>query len=267
MNYKLIKIKLNEEIINLTFIDDLNDSHKLKVTLDDYLDFKLKENIVLDNETFNKLKEKEKYTLAYLSALRRLAIKDYSVYKMKQSLKQKYDLTKEDLDLIIKDLIKKDLLNDERYILSKSSYLSNNGYSYKMIINKLKDDGVNFDLINKLVKEDKNEESIKLNNKANKYLKTIKGKSVLNKKQLIMQKLINDGFNIELSKKIVETLNFNEDKNLEKENLIKEYNKVCLKYKKKYQDYELKNKIINSLMLKGYRYDDILDVLNNGGKN
>ena len=48
---------------------------------------------------------------------------------------------------------------------------------------------------------------------------------------------------------------------IEKEILKKDYQKIKARYIKKYQGYELKQKIYSALALKGYKYDEIQSVL------
>ena len=77
----------------------------------------------------------------------------------------------------------------------------------------------------------------------------------LKQKSLLMQKLLRDGFEDEYVFRLINQIEFVEtDEQIER--LKQELNKLQIKYSK-YSDYEKKNKIINSLMSKGYSYNQI----------
>lgn len=83
----------------------------------------------------------------------------------------------------------------------------------------------------------------------------------LKQKSLLMHKLLRDGFDEEYVYRLINQIEFVEtDEQIER--LKQEINKLQIKYSK-YSDYEKKNKIINSLMLKGYSYNQINLYLNN----
>lgn len=254
-DYQINKVTSKEDFISLYLSDNSQEKYRLKVTYDDYLTYSLSPKTWIDENLFEKLKKKENYILAYSGALRRLAIKDYSIYKLKESLKQKYELSPNVLNEIIDKLISLNYLDDERYVQSKLSILSDSSYSKRMIYQKLLKDGINKSLIDKYY-VDKSESSIAII-KAEKYKKSIINKSVNQTKLTIQNKLLNDGFNLEDIKIAISKLDFKDELNDEVSKCQNQASKLLSKYSKKYSGYELKNKIYQALMQKGYKSDDI----------
>ena len=256
---KIVTVKLKDDFVSLKVEDD-ESAYKLTVSLDDYLNYRLKENGYISYKQYDELKENEALILAYKSALRRLGIKDYSESKMRQALYQKYKLTKGNLDKVIGLLKEHDYLNDERYTKYRIDYLLNQNSSKRMIYKKLKEEGIEEELIDRFYPKH-NVEIESIQSKANKYLKTIRNKSLNAKKNALLAKLVGDGFDMSLAKETIEKLDFKEDVNKQSLLLEKEYEKAFNKYSKKYEDYELKNRIYIYLLSKGFISDDINRIL------
>ena len=261
-SYKIYKTTLSDDLIILRLINDQGEKIKLSVLMDDYYNFKITKKSRLDINTIHEIQNKEVRTLAYRSALKRLSIKDYSVYKMKESLRNKYDIPENELNELIKNLKDKGLLDDDKYTINRINILSNTSLSLKAIKQKLLQDGISKELIDKNIKEDINEEINKARKKADKYSASIKGKSVNAKKKAIFTKLINDGFKSDDIKRIIEQLDFSKDATKENDLLKLEVEKAYLKYHRKYEGYELKNRIYRNLASKGFNIEKINDLIN-----
>ena len=253
IKYTITKIKEKENCV-IFFLDN---NEKITVSIENY--FKYKDLKGFDETIYSSLKDEEKILLAYNGSLRKLSIKDHSEKQIKDYLFKNYDLSYQEVISIINKLIKYDLINDDRFCQSRINYLSSS-YSYKQIKAKLIKDGINDELINKYLVVDEENEEAKALKIANKYLSTIKNKSVNLTKHSILSKLIQNGYSVDISKKVTNSLIINGDNELEI--LNKEYNKALNKYSKKYSDYELRNKIYSYLLSKGFNGDDIKEVIN-----
>ncbi len=93
-------------------------------------------------------------------------------------------------------------------------------------------------------------------------MRSITNKSYNAKKTAIMAKLLNDGFDYNLAKQVMNTLDFSNSMLQEKELIRKEASKALKKYEKKFQDTELRNKIYLYLASKGFVSDDIYALIN-----
>ncbi|MBP5280472.1 MAG: RecX family transcriptional regulator, partial [Erysipelotrichaceae bacterium] len=93
---------------------------------------------------------------------------------------------------------------------------------------------------------------------AQKYSKD-KNKSLKALNQNILVKLTGNGFSYENARKAVDSLDISNENELEL--LSKEYFKALKKYEKKYEDYDLRNHIYAYLLNKGFKSDDIRQVM------
>ena len=247
--YPIRKIKAYETYV-MVFLDD----EKIQVSDDDYFTYGLKDLKGLDGSLYETLKEHEILLKAYRGCLRKISSRDQTVKQIDDYLYQK-GIKRPQRKPIIDKLISYGLLDDEKYCISHISYLQNSSLSVKQIREKLKKAGISDELIEKHLKSDYESESNKALSLAKKYERSIRNKSVNQKKQNILNKLVSAGFSYEMSLKAIESLVLDDGNELEL--LRKEYLKALKKYEKKYEGYDLKQHITSYLMGKGFGYDDI----------
>lgn len=73
----------------------------------------------------------------------------------------------------------------------------------------------------------------------------------------IVQGLMNKGFTYDLARKTVGKLDISADDNMEADLISKELEKLYRKYSRKYDGYELKQRLIQALARKGFEFDQI----------
>lgn len=261
-NYLIEKTVLNDNCVELTLKSFNGESEKLTISIDAYVSLGLRKNSRFSKLNFKMFKELEVYPIAYRSCIKRLANKDYSTKMMYDYLNQKYALNKDRAKIIVDELIKKGFLDDFRYANSKINSFQANFYSRKKMIVKLTSDGISNDIIDKVLKNQDNNELAFAKKKANKYYNSIIDKSYMLKKNTIMNKLINDGFDYNICKEALNSLDFSTSLLQEKEIIKKEANKALKKYIRKYSGTELRNHIYLALVSKGFQYDDIYALIN-----
>lgn len=241
-------------------------SNKYKVFIDDkelilYEDIIIKYELLYKKEIDNKLlKDIEKDNYRYLTY--DLAVKYISIrMRSKKELKE-YLLKKgfNDLEInnTIEKLLKQNLINDDlfckSYINDKLN-LSNDG------INKIKQSllqlGVEEDIIDNNICNTPNELIInRLTKIINKELK-LNAKLPINKlKNKIINKCIMLGYNYENINEILNTINIKNNSNIKND-----YDKLIIKYNKKYEGTKLKLFIKNKLYQKGYSVDEINNIM------
>lgn len=241
-------------------------SNKYKVFIDDkelilYEDIIIKYELLYKKEIDNKLlKDIEKDNYRYLTY--DLAVKYISIrMRSKKELKE-YLLKKGFNDLEINNtidkLLKQNLINDDlfckSYINDKLN-LSNDG------INKIKQSllqlGVEEDIIDNNICNTPNELIInRLTKIINKELK-LNAKLPINKlKNKIINKCIMLGYNYENINEILNTINIKNNSNIKND-----YDKLIIKYNKKYEGTKLKLFIKNKLYQKGYSVDEINNIM------
>ena len=255
IDYKISKIKESNNYIVLY----LDNDEKLYVSIEAYFKHNLANLKGFDNKTYELLKKEENLILGYNAVLKKLSIKDHSIKQIKDFLYLKRKLNSDEVNKIIDKLIQYNLLDDEKYCIERINYLNEQLFSIKQIKNKLKNEGISNESIEKYIVSDSNKEYEKINKLVNKYLNTIKNKSLNAKKQLILNKVVNLGFNYDDVKMAIDSLNIKVDN--EYELLKKEYLKIKNKYQRKYESYDLKYRISGYLMNKGFKLEDINKVM------
>ena len=255
IDYKITKIKESNNYIVLY----LDNNEKLYVSIEAYFKHNLANLKGFDNKTYELLKKEENLILGYNAVLKKLSIKDHSIKQIKDFLYLKRKLNSDEVNKIIDKLIQYNLLDDEKYCIERINYLNEQLFSIKQIKNKIKNEGISNELIEKYIVSDSNKEYEKINKLVNKYLNTIKNKSLNAKKQLILNKVVNLGFNYDDVKMAIDSLNIKVDN--EYELLKKEYLKIKNKYQRKYESYDLKYRISGYLMNKGFKLEDINKVM------
>lgn len=261
-SYKVVKTRLSNDTVKLTIKNKMDDELKLILSVDDYYNHGFRKDSLISLKLANELKENENVVLAYRNALRKLSMKDYSVKQMKESLLRKYELTQYQLYTVINKLQELGLLNDHKYTITRIGVLKESLMSKRAIFNKLIKEGITKEIIEELYEDDDESELLKARKKALKYQVLIKGKSLSYKKQTILTKLVNDGFDLEMSKMVVGELDFSKEMLIEDELLKIQAEKAYNKYRNKYEGYELRNHVFNYLASKGFNLEAIYTVIN-----
>lgn len=251
--YKITKIKDNGNYIVLY----LNNEEKYKISIETY--FKYQKYNGLDLNGYQFVIKEDKYISAYNSCLRKLSIKDFSVKQISNFLVSKFNLDDDEINRIVNKLMDYGLLDDIRYCQNRISYFNNNLYSYKSIKNKLILEGIEENVINDYLKYSYDYELDKAKDLVLKFDQKIKNKSSNSKKQSILSKLVSLGYSYEIAKNALNCININSVNDVDL--LNREYLKALKKFERKYENYELKNHIVNYLLSKGFSYDDIKDVM------
>lgn len=92
-----------------------------------------------------------------------------------------------------------------------------------------------------------------------KYQHKLPSKALTDK---IIQGLLNKGFSYDLAKGIVSQLSLEQDSQHIEDLLDQEFDKLLRKYSRRYDGYQLKQKLYQALYRKGYDSDDITTKLN-----
>lgn len=255
IKYTITKTKQKQDCV-LIYLDN---DEKINVSIDAYFKYSISSLKGLDDNLYETLKNEERVLLAYNKTLRKLSIKDYTVKQIKDYLLKNSELSELEIKDIIDRFISYGLLDDDKYCENRINYLNKQLLSYKQIKTKLIKEGINSELIEKYLVINNDGEYEKALNLANKYASTIKNKSLNATKQTIMNKLINSGFSYDNAKSALNQLKLSNDSEIIL--LEKEYSKAIKKYSKKYEDYDLKQRVYAYLVNKGFKSEDIKSVM------
>ena len=241
---KIKKIKILKNKVVVYFNDE-----KLELDKEVYPNFYLYEGKDIDKKEYNKIKEFNNVSslLKYAMRIRSKAI--YTEYQISEKLYKK-EATKSEVDLI----------DDDAFIEDYVEYYNSLKYGKNKIINKLKDKGIFDEKINKInfpiANERRKARAIlpRLEKKYDKY-------SFSQKKQHIYNAYISNGFDNSITSEMIGLIKEPVNNKEELKKLEKDYEKAYLRLSNKYQKKELRQKIMQSLLSKGYRMNDVIHVL------
>jgi len=238
---------------------------KYKIVLEDgdtlttYDDVILNTNILyskeIDDETLEKIKNKNDYYTIYNKTIKFISKRLRSEYEVEEYLK-KLETSDNDIKKIISSLKESGFINDSQfvkaYIYDRFNLSSDGPY-------KIKKDLINYKIEENIIED--NLSNLKDDDIKNKLEKIISKKIKLDHKHsinIIKNKIKVDLYNLGYDSYMIEDIlnNIKIESNIEKEfNLI--YNKL----NKKYSGIELENKIKQKLYQKGYSFTEINEQL------
>ena len=224
---------------------------EIVINEDIYTDYFLYANKVLSEEEYNDINDKANKMEGYTYIYRLLNERLYSSYQLKEKLINKKNIKPYIAKQIIKELIEKGIINDQRYIKEKIESLELKNYGYYRIKNTLYQEGLDIEEYGFYFDEDF--ERKKINNILPSLLKKFSSSSGFKMKESIYHSLINYGFDEKIANQEINKLDNSVFRNSEKENLKKKYLLMALKYNK--------DEIIEKLKRNGYRYSDIIEMI------
>ena len=248
------KIKILKNKVSII----LDNGDKLSIGKEVYTNFYLYEGKDLSKkelEEINSLNNTSKL-LQYALRIRSKAI--YSEYQMREKLYNK-EASKKDVDKVIKTLKQYDLIDDDAYAYDLMEYYNSLNYGKNKIIHKLSDKGIFDETINKIefpVSIEKKKASNILNKLEKKYEKY----NYSQKKSHIYNAYLQLGFDNDIASEMINKIKESSPKE-ENEKLKSDYQKVKIRLERKYKGQELRQKIIQNLMQKGYRLNDIIKIV------
>ena len=222
------------------------------------LDKEIAENELSEIINFDQFARGKSLALYYIS------FKQRTSSEVKKYLKE-HEILEEQIEEILSVLTENNLINDktyaEHFIQGKIALATAGPYQIKQ---KLHNKGIKNYLIEETLSEFYSEEDqIDVAYKiADKLVRTNGHRLTLNQlQQKIIQNLINKGFNYSIASIVLESLKLETDEENEQELLHNELQKVARKYSRNYEGYERNQKITQTLVRKGFTFDDIRSAL------
>lgn len=245
-----------------------------KVKFDDDTVYKFHESIIIDYKFIKKnidvspsklqkaIKDNE-YHLALDKGVRYL-----STVKSKSEvvLYLKRHFEEDVISKAIDKLIELKLIDDKECAVVYADIMKKKGYGIKKIFNELKELQIDDEYINEALMNYTSNDGLENCRKAfNKYFSSVKKGSKLGAKTKITNHLISKGFtNEEIQVVINENQNLFDEKIDEDKALIDTYNKLLKTKKQNCDEKKFKNKVIRSLLQKGFPIYKILKVIESG---
>lgn len=254
---RLYKISFTESVTHST-LDNAQD--KIYVCEDTIVKFMLTRNKELNEEELEEILEFDNFAQGKALALYFLSFRARTSAEVKKYLYE-HDIRGAQVEAVIDNLSKNDLINDkayiENYIQGKIQMASTGPYQIKQ---KLAMKGLDSQKIDESLtlifdEETQIDVAIKL---AGKIVRQKSSQLTLQQlKQKVIQHLTTKGFSYSISSVALESLELEADEENEQELLYAELEKAARKYSRKYDGYELKQRITQALARKGFDFSDI----------
>lgn len=260
-SYCICSVDLQKKYVKLVIQLNPTLSKEIKITLDDYVQYGLRKGIAITKEQLHSFEEHIDSEQLYQRCLRKLSLKDRTIYEMRKWLKETELVEYQEVNALIDKLIQKGYLDDEKLCMEQIQALSNSLYGPKQIISKLKQRGVKEDCILACMEQSKLKEYEFALAYATKALRQSQKSSVTKTKNTIRNKLMTRGYSNNTIEKVVSELDYSSNKENEDVLLEKLVKKAIKRYERKYRGYDLKTRIYRYCLTQGFHSEDINAVM------
>ena len=260
-SYCICSVDLQKKYVKLVIQLNPTLSKEIKITLDDYVQYGLRKGIAITKEQLHSFEEHIDSEQLYQRCLRKLSLKDRTIYEMRKWLKETELVEYQEVNALIDKLIQKGYLDDEKLCMEQIQALSNSLYGPKQIISKLKQRGVKEDCILACMEQSKLKEYEFALAYATKVLRQSRKSSVIKTKNTIRNKLMTRGYSNNTIEKVVSELDYSSNKENEDVLLEKLVKKAMKRYERKYRGYDLKTRIYRYCLTQGFHSEDINAVM------
>ena len=230
------------------------------ITEDTIVRFMLSRDKVISKEELTEIQDFAQFSYSKNLALYYLSFKARTEKEVRDYL-IKHEVNEKIISQVIQSLKDDNWINDRQYAqaIINSNQLSGDKGSY-MLMQKISQKGVAKAVIQEVLQEfDMTEVAERT---AEKLLKKYQGKLPARALQdKIIQNLTNKGFSYSEAKAAFDQLDKQIDEETVQELIFKELDKQYSKYSRKYEGYELKQRLTQALARKGYDFSDIASAL------
>lgn len=242
------------------YLMELDHQQTFYITENTIVRFMLSRDKVISKEEFTEIQDFAQFSYGKNLALYHLSFKARTEKEVREYLK-KYDIEDTIASQVIANLKDENWINDHQYAYSiiNANQLSGDKGPY-LLSQKLAQKGVPKSTIESVLKDfDFTEVAQRV---AEKLLKKYTGKLPARALQeKIIQNLTNKGFSYSDAKGAFDNLDSQVDYETTQELIFKELDKQYAKYARKYEGYELKQRLTQVLARKGYDFSDIASAL------
>ena len=242
------------------YLMELDGQQTSYITEDTIVRFMLSRDKVISTEELTEIQDFAQFSYGKNLALYHLSFKARTEKEVREYLK-KYDLDENITSQVIANLKEDNWINDRQYAYSiiNANQLSGDKGPY-VLAQKLSQKGITKSTIEEVLKDfDLSEVAQRV---AEKLLKKYTGKLPARALQdKIIQSLTNKGFSYSDAKNAFDSLDSQVDQETTQELIFKELDKQYTKYARKYEGYELKQRLTQVLARKGYDFSDIASAL------
>ena len=255
-NMKITKLEKKKRL----YLLELDSDQTCYITEDTIVRFMLTKGKEISAEELTEIKSFAQFSYSKNLALYHLSFKARTEKEVRDYL-ARHEIDEKIIPQVIQSLKNDNWINDRQYAqaIINSNQLSGDKGSY-MLMQKISQKGVAKAVIQDVLQEfDMTEVAERT---AKKLLKKYQGKLPARALQdKIIQNLTNKGFSYSEAKAAFDQLDNQVDEETVQELIFKELDKQYPKYSRKYEGYELKQRLTQVLARKGYDFSDIASAL------
>ena len=253
---KITKLEKKKKL----YLMELDNGDKCYITEDTIVRFMLSRDKVITQQEFDKIQAFAQFSYAKNLALYHLSFKARTEKEVREYL-NKHNIDLQIASQVISNLKEDNWINDRQYAYTivNANQLSGDKGPYSLL-QKLSQKGVVKTTVEEVLNEfDFSQVAQRI---AEKLFKKYDGKLPARALQeKIIQNLANKGFSYADAKWAFEQLDSQVDEDTTQELIFKELDKQYTKYGRKYEGYELKQRLTQVLARKGYDFSDIASAL------
>ncbi|MDQ0221539.1 recombination regulator RecX [Streptococcus moroccensis] len=242
------------------YLLELDGSDKLYVTEDTIVRFMLSKDKVITPEELSEIKDFAQFSYGKNLALYQLSFKQRTTREVRDYL-AKHEIEEKTMERVIKNLQADGWLDDAKFAASliEQNLLSGDKGGY-VLKQKLLQKGIAASIIDEALAEaDFSEVCQRV---AEKLLRKYEGKfPTKGLKDKLIQNLTSKGFSYSEANQAVQGLELEKDQESELDLIYRELDKQYPKYSRKYEGYELKQRLTQALARKGFDFSDIASAL------
>lgn len=260
--YEITHVRYKQDAVEIKVENSL-ENKKILISVETFANEGLRRDGKISEELVQKLEEEQAVVLAYQKAIRRLTTKDRTRKEMYDWLTQETELSIQQINSIIEQLEEKGFIDDRRFVYSQIVTLKSMLQGKQKIERDLVKRGIPIELIEEAFEHEEDQDQLNLAIRyAEKIQPTIKDHSMKYKKQTMKQKMLQQGFSMDVIDEAMSCISFVSDEMEELEHLRKQAVKARNRYQRKYSGSELRNRTYRFLVAQGYKVDDIYCILN-----
>ena len=260
--YQITDVRIRENGVQIYLISNKKEELRLKVSLDDYSNYGLRQGGVITSYAVSELQEKEKEVNAYQGCIRRISCKDRTRREIYDWLTKKTECDIETINRIVADLEEKGFIDDRRYCREKIESGKASLHGSQRIIRDLVKAGISREMAEEVMNEEPYPEELSNALRfAEKTVQAHKGYSMKKMHSAVKAALVRGGYSSEIIESVMAEIDLSETELKEPDNLQKCAVKAKKRYERKYSGTELRNHVFRYCAAQGFQYEEIYAVL------
>ncbi|MEQ9764649.1 recombination regulator RecX [Streptococcus sp. ZJ151] len=253
---KITKIEKKKRL----YLLELDETEKLYITEDTIVRFMLSKGMTISEKELDEIRQFAQFSYGKNLALYFISFKQRTEKEVRDYL-YKHEIESTVIPKVIDNLKADKWINDKQFVMSTVEQNLSSGDKGSFVIKqKLMQKGISSSTIDSVLADyDFTEVAERI---AQKLLRKYDGKLAFKAlKDKLSQSLTNKGFSYQEAKLAIETLDLEKDEETEEELIYQELEKQYRKYSRKYEGYDLKQRLTQALARKGYDFDAIRSAL------